>query len=73
MSQIIILRTHLNPTLYRYLLEPYLNKRRGILKWTVDWEDQDRVLRLEVAHYISEIELTHKLNKIGIINEPLED
>lgn len=73
MNQLIILRTRLNPVQYRYLLEPYLRKKRGVLKWTVDWEDRDRVLRLEVAPSINEQELTQKLIKIGISNEPLED
>ncbi|WP_303317467.1 hypothetical protein Q4Q34_00675 [Flavivirga abyssicola] len=52
-------------------LHPLLNKHSGILKWSIDFEDIDNVLRIEATANISETDIINMIKTRGFYIETL--
>jgi hypothetical protein len=51
---------------------PHLNSIEGIIRWNVDFHDQDRVLRI-VSHQLSPQLVTRAVHAAGYVCEELPD
>lgn len=51
--EVLVYKTNIHHPYDVELIRPYLTDQAGILKWTVDIEDEDRVLRIEAMTDIS--------------------
>lgn len=53
--------------------EPIFNEQKDVLKWTIDTEDIDNVLRIEAANSLTEDQVIELVQKHGFFIEPLTD
>ena len=54
-------------------LHPVFNEHDDILKWTVDLEDIDKVLRIEATARLTENDIIHLVQPHGFYIESLHD
>lgn len=55
------------------VLEEAFSKQPAIANWTVDREDIDKVMRIELAGLLTEEEIIQLVTKLGLHCEVLED
>lgn len=72
-SNVIVLKTDIQSEQMLRLVSPLFDAHKAILKWSVDLEDCDKVLRVEGLSGISAFELTKSLNNKGFIAEELNE
>ena len=51
---------------------PHLNELKGIIKWNIDFHDQDKILRI-VSHNLSPQSVERTLQRAGYVCEELPD
>ncbi|MFT4600419.1 MAG: hypothetical protein ACI857_000593 [Arenicella sp.] len=62
-KKILVFKTDINAP---EIVEPILNNQEGVLSWSIDSEDVDRVLRLETNTSLSENKVIDTLSKVGV-------
>ena len=70
--EVLVFKTDLKNFVHARKLYPLLKAIKGILKWNVDWEDNDRILRLETVN-ISPRYVETVLQQAGVSCRELED
>ncbi|HNP22515.1 MAG TPA: hypothetical protein PKM63_13355 [Panacibacter sp.] len=69
---ILVFKTNITDRKIKRKIFPLLRTIEGIVKWTVDFEDGDKILRVEALHVRpSAIEMT--LQHAGFLCHELED
>lgn len=71
--EILIFKTNINTKLDLNRLSVMLRKISGIIRWSLDMEDVDRVLRIEVTDENAESEIIRLANNSGIYCAPILD
>ncbi len=71
--KLLIFRTNIGTKKKVKSLHPVFQDYDPIMRWTVDTEDRDHVLRIEAAEHLEEWQVIRLLNKRGFHCEPLED
>ena len=71
LMNLIILKTNLRTRQHVGQVQHVLNAHPGIGQWTVDTEDRDKVLRLEAAKPLTEIDIIQLLACSGVCCEEL--
>lgn len=69
-KEVLVFRTNISSRTEAEMLGPVLNKEH-ILKWNVDLEDQDRVLRIETTKF-SPGEIIGLVREKGVVCEEME-
>ncbi len=69
--KILIFKTDIETDLNVNALSPMFQKHPNIQKWSVDTEDIDNVLRLEVSENLNENEIVSLVNSSGFCCEDL--
>ncbi|MTI30226.1 hypothetical protein [Xanthovirga aplysinae] len=72
-NPLLIFRTDIKTRKKVKVIKPLFNNHPLIVKWSVDTEDIDNVLRIETINDISENEIIILLKACGFHCEPLED
>ena len=70
--EILVFKTNLKNFIQARKLYPLLNAVKGILNWNIDWEDNDKILRLETIN-ISPRYVENVLQQAGFDCRELED
>ncbi|MBV1924035.1 MAG: hypothetical protein KUG68_08415 [Flavobacteriaceae bacterium] len=70
--ELLLFQTNIESRKKVALLTPMFNKHTEILKWSVDLEDIDHVLRIEATPSLSEIDVIELVQLQGIKIEVLE-
>jgi hypothetical protein len=70
--QVLVFKTNLQFKKDINRLSPILNNTTGILRWNVDRDDIDNVLRIETKH-LSAQEIIHLVTNAGYFCEELPD
>lgn len=71
--ELLIYKTNLRSNKKVRSIAPTLNRHPDILRWTVDREDIDNVLRIEAAESVQEKEFKSLMKQFGIYCEDLPD
>lgn len=71
--QLSILKTDIKSKKKLKVLQPILNHHNDILKWSIDIEDIDNVLRIEHHNNLSEADIIQLVKICGFYSEPLEN
>ena len=69
--EVLVYKTNINHTQDVEQVRPYLSEHTDILKWHVDIEDEDRVLRVEALSDISG-KIEHLVRNAGYTCDELE-
>ena len=48
--QILVFKTNIRYKKHVTMVEPHLNRTKGILRWNVDLDDKDKILRIEAGN-----------------------
>ncbi len=70
--EILVFKTNVTDRKIKRKLFPLLRSVEGILKWNIDFDDEDKVLRVESLH-ISPRDIENKLRSAGIFCSELPD
>ena len=71
--KLIIVKTNIPTKKKVKKLEPLFNNYSGILKWSVDTEDIDKVLRIEAQEHVEEHEIAALIGEHGYFLEEMEN
>ena len=71
--KLIIVKTNIPSKKKVKKLEPLFNEHVGILKWSVDTEDIDKVLRIEANESLEENEVASLIGQFGYSCEEMEN
>ena len=63
--RLIILQTNIKTKRMQSAIAPHLNNVRTIIKWTIDREDVDNVLRIECLEPLTEIDVIKLIHLKG--------
>jgi hypothetical protein len=66
-QNVLVFKTNLQSQEKIERVNRILNHRNNILRWSVDMEDMDNVLRIEADYYTTENSVISLLSKEGII------
>ena len=69
--QILVFKTNVRSKKRVNALKPHLENIQGIIKWNVDLQDIDKILRVECASTPSDI-ITNRLQQAGYYCEELQ-
>ncbi|GAB1855790.1 hypothetical protein MHTCC0001_06240 [Flavobacteriaceae bacterium MHTCC 0001] len=72
-TQLFILKTKINAFEATATLKPMLDKNPDIIKWTIDNEDIDNVLKIQATVNIDEDEIITKIRGLGLYCDILDD
>ena len=70
--EILVFKTNLETMNHTRKLYPLLKAIQGILKWNIDTEDVDRILRVETVN-VSPHKIEMALQSVGYYCKELED
>ncbi|MCM4173800.1 hypothetical protein DHD32_20200 [Arenibacter sp. TNZ] len=70
---ILILKTNIKSKKKVKIIKPIFNQHPSIIKWSVDIEDIDNVLRIEATGNIEERDIIRILKSNGFYSEDLND
>jgi len=70
--QILIFKTNISDAIQLEKIKPVLNEVPSILRWTIDQDDCDKVLRIE-ANNLNCTEIINKIIQNGFFCEELRD
>ncbi len=73
LNQLLILRTDIKTRQKVKIIEPFLDNHPLIINWSVDTEDIDNVLRIEIFNGINENDIAFLLKKCGFYGTALEN
>lgn len=71
--KLLIFRTDIKTKKKVKVTKPIFNNLSTIIKWSIDIEDIDNVLRIEAAENLNESDVIHLLNIYGFHCEALTD
>jgi len=72
-TKLFILKTDIKTKKKVKAIRPFLNNHSGIIKWTIDIEDIDNVLKIEASDYLTEHDIIDKIKAQGFYCDALED
>tara|TARA_R110002072_G_scaffold21429_1_gene76083 strand:- start:442 stop:696 length:255 start_codon:yes stop_codon:yes gene_type:complete len=72
-TRLFILRTNIKTKKNLKTIKPFLNNHPGIIKWTIDIEDIDNVLKIEARNSLSEHDIIDEIKEQGFYCDALED
>ncbi len=72
-TQLFILRTDIKTKKKVKAIKPFLNNHSDIIKWTIDIEDIDNVLKIEATHNLNEHSIIKEIKLHGFFCDALED
>lgn len=64
-TKLLILRTDINTDEKLKTIEPFFNKHPNVLKWSIDIEDVDNVLKIKVSKYFNENDIINVIKNRG--------
>lgn len=67
---ILVFKTNIRYKKQLRQVQPWLSKIEGLYKWNVDFQDNDKVLRLETSD-VSPVKIQSLLNQLGYYCEEL--
>lgn len=70
---LIIVKTNISSKVKAKKLAPVFNAHSGILKWSIDTEDVDKVLRIEAHEHVQEEEIAALIGEHGYFCEEMEN
>ena len=65
-NNVCVFKTNIENNEKLHLLKPLFDNHQAIIQWTVDFEDIDRVLRVETSRTFDEKKIIKQMTKIGI-------
>ncbi len=71
--KLVILKTDIQTVQKVRALSPVFDRHPGILMWSVDTEDVDKVLRIEAVDELSECDVAQLIQPWGVHCEALPD
>jgi hypothetical protein len=71
--ELFILKTNIQNQEKLKSVKPLLNQHPLLIKWSIDLEDIDRVLRVEAQHNTKETEIVRLIRRLGFKCEDLDD
>lgn len=71
--EVLVFRTDIASQEKIESIQPFLNRNKKVLKWSIDIEDIDNVLRIEAAPSLIEQEVIGLISMHGFYVEPLMD
>tara|TARA_R110000868_G_scaffold37543_2_gene132713 strand:- start:1416 stop:1670 length:255 start_codon:yes stop_codon:yes gene_type:complete len=72
-TKLFILRTDIKTKKKVKAIKPFLNNHSGIIKWTIDIEDIDNVLKIEATSNLSQHSIINEIKQQGFYCDALED
>ncbi|WP_298533369.1 hypothetical protein [uncultured Algibacter sp.] len=72
-SKLFILKTNICDADKVNVLKPFLDNHVDIIKWNIDIEDVDNVLKIETTKSLSEIVIIKQVKAFGFTCDVLED
>lgn len=73
-KNVLVFRTNIQNEFQRSYVQIIINSTYGVHDATVDLEDVDKVLRLEIDNTeVSETNIVEKMNTLGFACKPLDD
>ncbi|WP_341215493.1 hypothetical protein [uncultured Wocania sp.] len=72
-TKLLILKTDIKTREKVRIIESFLNNHSRIIKWSIDIEDIDKVLKIEVNYNLEEEDLINQIKKIGFYCDTLAD
>lgn len=69
---ILVFLTNLNDRQQVQKLKPVLESMPGLVRWSVDLEDCDRVLRVVMMHSIQPVAVLEKIRAYGVECEEMD-
>lgn len=70
--EVLVFKTNIRSKKNTKALMPHLNELKGIIKWNIDFHDQDKILRI-VSHNLSPQSVERTLQRAGYVCEELPD
>lgn len=70
---VIVLKTNIQSREKAETLIPIFDNHKAINQWTVDTEDIDNVLRIELKEHLDEREIISIINSYGFFGEDLKE
>lgn len=64
-TKLLILKTNINTSKKVRTLEDYFNTKSSILKWSIDLEDIDNVLKIRANKNLSENDIINQIKTLG--------
>ncbi len=71
--KLIIVKTNITSKTKAKKLGPAFNRHDGIVKWSVDTDDVDKVLRIEAHEHVEEHEIASIIGEHGYVLEEMEN
>ena len=71
--KLFIFRTNIKTKKKVKRIKPLFNNHSGIIKWSIDLEDIDNVLRIEAFENFNETEVINLINMRGFYCDELSD
>ena len=71
--RVLIFKTNIKTKKNVNTLKSFFNSQSSIIKWTVDIEDIDNVLRIEATNNLSESHLINQIKTLGFYCDELTD
>ena len=72
-SKLFILKTDINDADKVKTLKPFFDNHIDILKWNIDIEDVDNVLKVETTKSLNELVIIKQVKAFGFYCDVLED
>ena len=72
-TRLFILRTNIKTKKDLKTIKPFLNNHLNIIKWTIDTEDIDNVLKVEATSKLSEHDIIDEIKQQGFYCDAFED
>jgi len=70
--EVLVFKTNVADKKIKRKLFPLLRTINGVLKWNIDLEDADKVLRIEAMH-VTPLQIEKTLQQAGFFCRELED
>jgi len=72
-TKLLILKTNINTKEKIKTIESLFNKHPNIIKWSIDMEDIDNVLKIKVSKYFNENDIINIIQTQGFNCNELDD
>ncbi|HZG26230.1 MAG TPA: hypothetical protein VEZ17_16695 [Chitinophagaceae bacterium] len=70
--QILVFKTNIRYKKHITIVKPHLNRTEGILRWNVDLDDKDKILRIEAGNLHPRV-VEAAVQDAGYLCEELKD
>ncbi len=72
-TKLLILRTDIKTKKKVKSVKPYFNNHSDIIKWSIDIEDIDNVLKIQARSNLSEKDMINQIKTLGFYCDELDD